>query len=414
MNDPVSSWRHLAAAPHRGMFLAGALQGVMTLLWWVADLAGRHGIAGSATTWSMAPAWAHAFLMIYGFFPFFILGFLFTTFPNWLNGGKIPPRDFVASCLLMTAGVVIFYWGLAVGNQLAAAGAAMLLAGFSIAIYALARVLFRSKDQDLRHPVAAMAALVSGWLGIAAYLLWLLTDSSAMLDFSRAAGIWFFLLPVVMTVSHRMIPFFSSRVLDDYVLVRPYWMLWLMLACSMAHGILQLSGNALSYLWIFDLPLAACALYLSLTWGLLRSFRIRLLAVLHIAFAWLAISMLLYGAQSLMFLASGGRLYLFGLAPLHALGIGYFASMVLGMASRVTLGHSGRPLVLDQFSWLLFVGFQAAVAFRIAPEILPEAFGSIGPGLYVLAGLCWLVCFSLWTGRYAPVYWQERVDGKPG
>ena len=48
---------------------------------------------------------------------------------------------------------------------------------------------------------------------------------------------------------------------------------------------------------------------------------------------------------------------LFGLAPLHTFAIGFFASMVLGMASRVTLGHSGRPLVLDNFTWLLFIGF---------------------------------------------------------
>jgi uncharacterized protein involved in response to NO len=414
MNNPASPWRHLAAAPHRAMFLAGSLQGVITLLWWVIDLAGRYGIAAEAFGWHIAPMWAHAFLMIYGFFPFFILGFLFTTFPNWLNGEKILPRHFLASCLLMTIGILLFYLGLGTGKQFAAAGSALLLAGFSVAIYALARVLLRAKDQDRRHPAAAMAALISGWLGMAAYLLWLLTDTFALLDFARSAGIWFFLLPIVMIVSHRMIPFFSSRVLEDYVLIRPYWMLWLMLACSLAHGMLQLSDDAFSYLWLFDLPLAACAIYLSLTWGLLRSFRVRLLAVLHIAFAWLPASMLLYGAQSLVFFASGGTLTPFGLAPLHALAIGYFAGMVLGMASRVTLGHSGRPLVLDQFSWLLFIGFQAAVALRIAPDILPESFGAAGPGLYMLAGLCWLVCFSLWTSRYAPIYWRERADGKPG
>jgi uncharacterized protein involved in response to NO len=88
--------------------------------------------------------------------------------------------------------------------------------------------------------------------------------------------------------------------------------------------------------------------------------------------------------------------------------------MVLGMASRVTLGHSGRPLVLDQFSWLLFLGFQITVALRIAPDILPEVWGIDGRGLYMLAGLCWLTCLSLWTRRYAPIYWRQRADGKPG
>lgn len=413
MNSPASDWHHLSAAPHRGMFLAGALQGILTLLWWVFDLAGRHGIAGVSSAWSIAPTWAHAFLMIYGFFSFFILGFLFTTFPNWMNGKKTRQRHYIASSVLMACGIALFYLGLAVSKLIAAAGVATLLAGFSIAVYALLCVLFKAENQDRRHAIAASVALVSGWLGIAAYLLWLVTDNATLLGFSRSAGIWFFLLPIVMTVSHRMIPFFSSRVLENYVLVRPYWILWLMLACSAGHGILQLWEAAFPYLWMFDLPLAASAVYLSFTWGLLRSFHVHLLAVLHIAFAWLGLSMLLYGTQSLIFFASGGELLIFGLAPLHALAIGYFASMVLGMASRVTLGHSGHPLVLDKLSWLLFIGFQAAALFRTLPDILPAAV-SLAPGSYLLAGLSWLICFTFWTCRYAPLYWRARADGKPG
>jgi uncharacterized protein involved in response to NO len=413
MSNPASDWHHLSAAPHRSMFLAGALQGMLTLLWWVFDLAGRYGIAGTVPAWSIAPIWAHAFLMIYGFFSFFILGFLFTTFPNWMNGEKIQSRHYVASSLLMAVGIAFFYLGLAAGTLIAAAGVATLLAGFSIAIYALLCVLFRAKNQDRRHAIAASVALVAGWLGIAAFLLWLVTDNATLLDFSRSAGIWFFLLPIVMIVSHRMIPFFSSRVLENYVLIRPYWILWLMLACSAGHGILRLSDAAFPYLWIFDLPLAASAVYLSFTWGLLRSFRVHLLAVLHIAFAWLGLSMLMYSAQNLVFFASDGELLIFGHAPLHALAIGYFASMVLGMASRVTLGHSGHPLVLDKLSWLLFIGFQAAALFRILPDLLPAA-ASLAPAAYLLAGFCWLICFTLWASRYAPLYWRQRADGKPG
>ncbi|HRB96844.1 MAG TPA: hypothetical protein PKY67_03920, partial [Nitrosomonas sp.] len=63
MNTQLTVWDHMSAAPHRSLFLAGALQGVLTLLWWVFDLTGRYAIAGSMTTWSIAPTWAHAFLI---------------------------------------------------------------------------------------------------------------------------------------------------------------------------------------------------------------------------------------------------------------------------------------------------------------------------------------------------------------
>lgn len=398
---------HISAAPHRSLFLAGALQGVLTVLWWVFDLTGRYTIAGSATTWSIAPTWAHAFLMVYGFFPFFILGFLFTTYPNWMNGDKVKPREYMATSLLMVLGVVLFYVGLLTHKVIIIMGVEIMLVGWGVAVYVLFRILLTTPTQDKRHARVTSAALLMGWLGVAAYLGWLVTEVPAALDFARHAGIWFFLLPIVLTVSHRMIPFFSSRVLDNYEMVRPFWMLWLMLACIAAHGSLQYLGLT-AYLWIVDFPLAACAGYLSYRWGFQRSFQVSLLAVLHISFAWLCVAMALYAIQSLVYFASGTLLL--GLAPLHAIGIGFFSGMILAMASRVTLGHSGRPLELDRFTWLLFLGFQAAAVIRILADIVP----AIGPVLYVLAALAWLACFGLWAGKFAPIYWRQRVDGKAG
>lgn len=408
----MTVWHHLAAAPHRSLFLVGALQGVATMLWWLFDLAGRYGVAGTPFAWQVAPMWAHGFLMVYSFFPFFIFGFLFTTYPNWMNGEKIKPRHFLATCLSLMIGVALFYFGLATDTAILAAGVVTMLAGWSVAIYALLHVLIGASGQEKRHAIVTSIALLFGWMGVAAYLLWLLTESWTMLNFSRVAGIWFFLLPIVLTVSHRMIPFFSSRVLENYVIVRPYWILWLMLVCSAGHGILQLSELS-PYLWLVDFPLAFCAMYLSFKWGLLRSFRVSLLAVLHISFAWLVLSMLLYGLQSLILMQGESKAILFGLAPLHALAIGFFAGMVLGMASRVTIGHSGRPLVLDKFTWLLFIGFQGAAMLRVIADIVPVV-AQHAPQLYLMAGMIWLACFTLWAVRYVPVYWRQRVDGKPG
>ena len=407
MNKQLTIRDHLSAAPHRSLFLAGTLQGVLTVLWWLFDLSGRYGIAGSITVWGIAPTWAHAFLMVYGFFPFFIFGFLFTTYPNWMNGDKVKSREYLTTCALMAAGVVLFYVGLLTHKVIIIAGVELMLIGWGVAAYVLFRILLTTPAQDKRHARVTSAALLMGLLGGMAYLLWLVTDSPVILDFARHAGIWFFLLPIVLTVSHRMIPFFSSRVLDNYEMVRPFWMLWLMLVCIVAHG--SLSWLELTaYLWIVDFPLAICALYLSYRWQLQRSFQVSLLAVLHISFAWFGAAMVLYAVQSLIYFASGNLL--FGLAPLHALGIGFFSGMILAMASRVTLGHSGRPLELDRFTWLLFLGFQATAAIRILSDIVPV----IGPMLYVLAALVWLACFGLWAGKFAPIYWRQRVDGKAG
>jgi uncharacterized protein involved in response to NO len=154
--------------------------------------------------------------------------------------------------------------------------------------------------------------------------------------------------------------------------------------------------------------MAAVAFYLSGLWKLRRGLAAdRLLAMVHAGFLWLGIALALFALQSL---ARALGLYLLGLAPLHALGAGYFASMLLAMASRVTLGHSGQPLVADAGTWRLFLAFQAAPLLRIAGDLpLPGA-----RHFYLAAALAWLLCFIMWAVKYLPAYLKARADGQPG
>lgn len=390
------------------MFLAGAVQGLAVIAWWLTELIGRHTSVWLPPAWAIPAAWAHGFLMIYGFFPFFIFGFLMTVYPSWMNGTKVPPRRYVPAFLLLACGVLLFYPGLLAGKGLLIAALVLMLAGWGIAFYALLDVLITARHPDKLHPRITSAALGMGWLGLLAYLLWLVTGNALFALFSLKAGVWFLLLPIFFTVCHRMIPFFSSRVLDNYKIVRPTGALGVMLVCAYGHGMLEiLSWNA--WLWLFDLPLLAQAMYLSWHWQLRRSFEVRLLAVLHVGFAWASVALALYTVQSLALLAGVSML---GFAPLHALTIGLFGSMVLGMASRVTLGHSGEELEADGATWALFWGFQLAALARIGGD-LPLA-GAAAGHFYLCAAAVWLACFAPWFVKYAPKYWRPRSDGQPG
>jgi uncharacterized protein involved in response to NO len=249
--------------------------------------------------------------------------------------------------------------------------------------------------------------MLVGWLGALAYLAWLLSDDVIWLQLSIKGGIWLFLLPTFVAVSHRMIPFFSSMVLPDYVLRRPYWALFVLLGGMGLHAVLDMS-DALNLLWIADLPMAIVAFYLSWTWGFRRSFKVHLLAVLHVSFAWLGLAFSLYALQSILLFASGKSFM--GYAPLHALTIGYFSSMVLAMVTRVTLGHSGRKLVADATTWLLFLGFQITALFRILGDMPVSG----ATHFYLAAALVWLLCFGLWGIKHIPIYLRPRVDAKNG
>lgn len=402
-------WQIFTAAPHRVMFLGGSLQLVAAMLWWLTDLVTRYG-TGNPIAWPVASNALHLYLMIYGIFPYFMFGFLMTTFPRWMAGEEIPARRYVPAFLLLLLGHIVFYIGLLGSKNLLAAGVFLGLCGWGAAIHALLHVVRHTKPMDKRHPVIALIALALGWSGAAAYLVWLLGEQQAWLNFALQAGIWLFLLPVFFNIGHRMIPFFTASSALRCRLDRPDWPLWVILTCSAGHGVLQLAGAG-QWLWLVDAPLALTAFYLGYAWNLLRSLTVPMLAVLHIGVAWLGVAAVLFTLQSLTLWSSHGQHLILGLAPLHTLTIGFFATVLLGMATRVTLGHSGMPINPKRSTWILFFALQIAVVLRVLSEILP---GEYRAGLYLAAAIAWLVCFLPWVIFYLPAYLKPRADGIPG
>lgn len=133
----------------------------------------------------------------------------------------------------------------------------------------------------------------------------------------------------------------------------------------------------------------------------------RLLFVLHWGFAWLPVAFALYAAQSAWFAWSGE--FAFGRAPVHALTVGFFGSLLVAMVTRVTQGHSGRPLEMGSIPWLCFWLLQGVVLLRIAAEALPNA-----PLWLALSAAGWVLAFLPWVLRSAWIYLTPRVDGVPG
>ncbi len=399
--------KNFIAAPHRVMFFGGAVQTLLAMLWWLLELSTRYLWPQYTVTWPLFPTAIHSWLLLFGMLPFFFFGFLMTTFPRWMAGHEIPAQRFVPAFAFMFTGVLLFYAGLFFGRVLLLLADISLLAGWAIGLYALLRVLLDTRPGDKRHTVVLFVAFSIGWLALVSFLLWQLTDRHTLLQFALRAALWGFVLPVFATVAHRMIPFFTSSALQQQDVPRPFWPWWTILAASLTHGVLDLC-NLSAWLWLADVPLAMSALTLTYLWGFRRSFRNPLLAVLHVGYAWMGIAMLLFSIQSLWLLVQGG--YIWGLAPLHALTIGCYATLIIGMGTRVTLGHSGLPFVIDTRVKLMFLGMQGVALIRIASDLLPI---SNGYG-YLLAALGWLACFGAWAWRYLPAYWRPRADGQPG
>jgi len=405
-----SVWNNFSAAPHRVFFFSGAIQLILPLLFWLIELSGRYTDLISPLDTVIPSTWAHGFLMIFGIFIFFIYGFLMTVFPRWMNSQAIEKDHYLASFVWLNAGLFIFEISLFYSRDSLLSGLIIFLLGWLHGIYTLYQSLKNSPAQDKFYERILLSALSAGAIGVMSFIWFIYSDQWQYISLSFNAGIWLFLLPILFSVSHRMLPFFSSNVIDNYTLFQPRFTLWIFIIGCSLHFFLE-QKHLSQWLFIVDIPLAITALTHSLRWQLHRSFKNSLLAVLHMAFFWLFIGLSLLSAQSLILFLTGE--YILNKAPVHAITIGFISSMLIAMASRVSMGHSGRQLILDNTSWYLFLGIQLAAIFRILADVQFDLITHNNTFNLIAASL-WLISLSIWCLKYAPMYLKRRIDGKPG
>ncbi|QJR14249.1 NnrS family protein [Usitatibacter palustris] len=401
------AFKRLLEAPHRLFFFTGVVQLLLASGWWIATLALRaRGIPAPVGEGLDAPH-VHAFLMIYAFLPLFIFGFLFTAGPRWLDLPPPAPRDYIPPGVAACVSALLLHAAMFAGATVFAAAVLLYLGAWAWMLARFVGMIRASRTPDRRHAMLAAGALALGACGVAMMAAWALTGDHHVALAMIMIGLWGFLVPLFCIVCHRMIPFFTGSVLPFIAPWRPMWTLAALIGGSLAHGAMAVTHQLDAWTWLVDLPMGVGAISLAVRWGIAQSFANRLLAMLHVGFAWLGLAYLAHAAQSLLRLFGIEAL---GLAPVHAVTMGFLASTTVGMVSRVSCGHSGRTLAADRLTWLAFWLLQSAVVLRVGADIWRGAYG----GLVLGAAVLWFTCFAAWSWRYLPVYWRPRADGRPG
>jgi uncharacterized protein involved in response to NO len=125
---------------------------------------------------------------------------------------------------------------------------------------------------------------------------------------------------------------------------------------------------------------------------------------LHLGTCWLVFAL----ALKALWLLGG-----FGWAMnwIHAFTAGVFGTMILGVMTRVALGHTGRPL---QVTWAVVVSYalvSAAALIRVFGPWFSE-----NRYIYVLtiAVAAWAAAFVIFLVVYAPFLLKPRPDGRAG
>lgn len=405
----MNRWNTLTLAPHRLHFLVGMASLLVASAGWAVHLLARYtGTPLAALDLEVAPIWAHSFLMLFTVLPAFVFGFLFTTFPRWMNGPAVPRASYVATATLLALATLTWLAGTHAGLELRLLAAGLAAAGLIAGLVVLLRVLIDA-EQVVSHALVACTGLAVGVVAVAGFGYGLWDGNDFALHFAVRAALWGFLLPVFFAVCHRMIPFFSQNAIPGYVAWRPLWMLVAVATLAYARLLLGTAG-ALRSLVFADAALLLLTATCAIRWTSLRARGNPLLWTLYAGFAWLPVAMALQTARDAGFVLTGE--WPLGRAPLHALGIGYFGGMLVAMVTRVTLGHSGRALRMDRATLACFLGVQVAALARVSSEVVtaPEATRDLLLG----SMLAWLLAFGVWTARHGGLYLAPRSDGKPG
>lgn len=411
----------LFAAPHRLAFLTGSLSLTGLAAWWLLHLADLHfGPLDlprplDLPQGTLPAALLHGPAMLYLLFPPFVFGFLLTVFPRWMGYPDLGRAAFGPVSALLALGALAAQAGLWSGHDgTLAAGFALTGLGWATGLAVLGRVAWRNTRDGhafCPHAWSALAGLGLGLAGLGLATCFIVYGDPRAWLIANRIGIGGFLLPVFLTVMHRMLPFFAGNVVPGYVRWRPDWLLialWGLLLARLA-GELGRPVPAIAPL-IAPLVILANAALALLTGAMAWKWWPRrpgftqlpgLLNVLLLGLGWAPIGF------ALSALAECGAPL--GRAPDHALAMGFAASLLVGMVTRVTQGHSGRPLAMTATAWIAFGALQLATLGRIAAALRLE-----DGTLLVLTGGVFLLGLAPWTLRHAAIYLGPRRDGRPG
>jgi len=385
----------LFEAGWRVFFLAAGLEAIVAIAVWLLWL-GTPALESLPV--SMPPAQWHAHEMIFGLPSAAFAGFFLTAVPNWT--GTLPARRvfIAAAAAVWLAGRIAVWWsGYLPGAVVALADLAFLPILASKVASQLAR---RPKPQNLMF-LGLLGLVWTGdlmvhldWIGVAAT-----ADRGLRLGLLATAC-------VIAVLGGRVTPAFTRNELmrrgrmDNLPATRPRLdMLGIAAAIATALAVLLL------------LPGPVCGA-LALAAGVLQFARLagwRTLAILgdplvwslHLGWGMLALGYLVLGAAWLGFGSEIGAL--------HLMGIGAVGGMILAVASRATLGHSGRPLAAPAAVALAYALLPGAAALRYAAAALPEtAFTAT-----FAAGALWCVAFSFYLAALWPAFWGPRAAPDP-
>ncbi len=380
----------LFALGFRPFFLFAAFIAPILITLWLLQLNGTISVSGYYT----ATGW-HAHEMLFGYTVAVIAGFLLTAAGNWTGTRMIHGWRLVLLSVTFLLGRFapfipeLPYWLIALLD----------LTFIPLVAFILAVPVIKMKQWS--NFVFVPLLLTMAAANFAVHLSALDIISLSVVTGSRAMVYLVVLLIVVM--GGRVIPFFTERGVNGVVTKKWNWIEHLS-PLSVIFVVLSDLVYPNSTITGFFALFAAIIHFIRLAgWYSHKIWYVPLVWILQIAYAWFIIGFII---KALTIFSIDKSVFAF-----HAFAVGGIGIMTLGMMARVSIGHTGREMILDRWMVLSFILINIAVIVRvIIPMFIPDLYlNSIH-----ISGWFWIVSFSIYAIVYTPMWLRARIDGREG
>ncbi len=394
MNKSILAFPILAF-PFRPFFLLTAIAAIAMVVGWMSYLFG-----GIPLPLGWSPMHWHSHEMLFGFTSTAIAGFILTAMCNWTGAPPLRDGALLALALLWLAGRVVMWSASWLPAGVVATVDMLFLP--ALAIYVL-RVLLRHGNKRNLVLVVILSLLSGANLMMH---IGFITGQAWWLNLGELTA--FNLITMMMVViGGRIIPAFTGNWLghNGGQAESVKSCLWL------DRAVLTVTALLIPAAFISTVPVLTAFLALVAAmlngvrlwgWSGWRATREPLLWILHLGYGWIVLALTFKGLAAFDLMATS--------VWQHALGVGGMATLILGVMTRVALGHTGRPLTLPPFAITIYGAITLAAISRVLTSL---ALLNHSLGL-MLAASGWTMAFGAFILIYWPILSRPRVDGRPG
>lgn len=384
---------------YRPMFLFGAIFSVVAMAIWGLVLGEYLQIKPYANV-----VFWHQHEMIYGFVSAIIAGFLLTAVQNWTRVRATHGDPLLWMSLVWLAGRLMMLFGGYLPAEFQ--WVVMLVDMIFLPLVALYFGLILYKADMQRNmffvPILLLLAVCNLIMHLGVQL-----NQYHYITHGSTNGVWLVTL-VMGVITGRVLPMFTANGTATMRVQNIAWLdklclgsLWLIFALHFFF----IAQFVPSYVMALVYAVAAVALFVRL--ARLRfhvTLKTPLVWSLHIAVFFIPVGLAMFALKHLGVNISHST-------ATHSLTAGAMGVMILSMMARVSLGHSGRPLIPKKLMTVAFVLIIVSALLRIVGG---GWFPMTATHWYLCAIAAWVVAYGTYVAYYFKILTSPRVDGRPG